>query len=281
MSILLVGSGGYLGKELKFFLKNKNTEIFEVSSKGKNKRIFSYDKIPELKFLKKLESIIILSGLDEKEANQNLKKAITLKKKVLTSIFELSKKIELGKIIYLSSVKIYSETNNGIINENSKLFSNTNYAKSHLFAEEYIKKNFKREKRIILRLSNIYGSNINIANGKKYFLNYIIHSLKIKKRIKINSSSVFYRDYISINFFLKTIHFLTKKKINYQIINICSGEMTSLLDILNKVKRINNFIINKNKTDFVQTTQSFKFCNKKINSLKIFPNKKIQIKKYI
>ena len=81
MSILLVGSGGYLGKELKFFLKNKNTEIFEVSSKGKNKRSFSYDKIPELKFLKKLESIIILSGLDEKEANQNLKKAITLKKK--------------------------------------------------------------------------------------------------------------------------------------------------------------------------------------------------------
>lgn len=278
---MLVGSGGYLGKELKVFLKNKDIEIFEVSSKSKNKKSFKYKEILELKFLKKLESIIILSGLDEKEANLNLKRAINVKRKVLNSIFYLSKKIEIGKIIYLSSVKVYSERNNGVIKENSKLLSNTNYAKSHLFAENYIERKFDKKKRVILRLSNVYGSNINIANGRKYFLNYIIHSLKIGKRIKIKSNLVFYRDYIDINFFLNVVHLMIKKNISNQTINICSGKMTSSLDILKIVKKIDSSALIKNKFDFFQSKINYKFCNKKLNTLKIILNKRIQIKKYL
>ena len=225
-----------------------------------------------------------MSGLDESKS-LNLKKAIKVKKQILKSLLKLSMSINLKKIIYFSSVKIYSDKLVGQITENTCVFSNTIYARAHLYAESFLEYNFRNLNYTILRLSNVYGSRINSNKGDKYILNILLKSLINKKKFKINSKKDFYRDFISIDYFLYVIKFIIEKRPRVQILNLCRGKMYSILDIIEKLNKLHNkkfkkpFPIEHNINAKIKINK--KFSTLKLEKLNIKKTKYLNLSKYI
>lgn len=268
----MIGSGGYIGKELKQYLTESKFNVLSVSS---NNRI-NYDNFIEELRIKKyrhIDFVFFLSGADEKKS-KNFKYSINIKKNILKKILKLTKFINIKKIIYFSSVKVYSEKITGEVKENTKLFSKSNYSIAHLYSEKFLFEKFDKNKILILRLSNLYGFNNNSIKGNKYFLNYLLKSINNSNDILIKTKFNFYRDYISIDYFLNFIGIILSNKININIVNVCSGKMTSVIEILKKIKSIKNKkklnlniksnIVNNEKNKFFYSTNKlYKIYSKK------------------
>ncbi len=132
MNISIVGSNGFIGSNLKYFLKQrKNINILEIK---RNEKIKSFKK------KLKLSKIIFHLG------GENRSK---LKKNFYLNNFELSKKIALNTnkdshIIYASTIKVNNQTP---------------YGQSKKKAEKILKdyEKIKKYKLTILRLPNVFG----------------------------------------------------------------------------------------------------------------------------
>ena len=127
----------------------------------------------------------------------------------------------LLKIIYLSSALVYSENLLGKISEKTKCKNKHIYARTHLFAENILKKNSSESlKIIIVRLSNIFGVNNN--NNKTQFIysiNNFIRDATLNKKININNKFLI-KNIIPMNYFIKILIKLTSFKDNFKIINV-------------------------------------------------------------
>ena len=281
MKVLLIGSGGYLGTEIQNYFKNKNITLILVTSKNNFKNKYNYKSILKIKKYKKIDLVLFLAGLDESNSI-NLKKSINAKKKILTLLLKLSKIIDIKRIIYFSSIKVYSELNIGKVRESNHNYSKSIYSKAHLFAENFILNKFKSNNPLILRLSNIYGSKVNSKNGNKYFLNSIIYSFKKYKKISIKSNFNFYRDYISIDYFLDFLNFLINKNTKIKKINLCSGKMTSVRELITKIKNISKFIndVKISSKITIEKNNNYYFCTSKLSKLSFRMYKNLQLKKY-
>ena len=271
-----------MGTELFHFFNNKHNRIISVSSKIGSE--YDYKNFHLIKSFKSIDIVFVMSGFDESNSI-NLNNSIRVKKKVLDSLLRLSRTVKVKKIFYFSSVKVYSDKLVGKISENTSLFSNSVYSKAHLFAEKYLKDNYKNLNYTILRLSNVYGSLINSDKGNKYILNSLLKSIKNKKKFKIKSKVDFYRDFISIDYFLYVIQFIIDNKIRVQLLNLCAGKMSNILDVINKLRKIhkkkfnNYFPIYHNIS--LKEKINRKFSTSKLERLNINKLKYFKLSKYI
>ena len=236
--ILIFGSEGEIGSNIIKILSKKYL-IYRIDNiKKKN---LKYCKLDLTKKIKKkifyninFYAAIILSFYKTQPFEQNKiskKKFFEVNKKILDNSLSLSIKKNCKKIIYFSSAAVYNNKKvKDLIKESLSPSPDTIYGKFKLFAEKRIishKKYF--ENFIIFRLFNYYNDKGNVLT--RLFL----RKYKIFKNIKITYDGSQKRDFLHTDDIAEAIiKVLSKNESN--TLNLCSGNGTSINQILKKLK---------------------------------------------
>ena len=220
MNILITGSRGFIGKNLKIFLLDKRFTIFEFN-RGDN--------------IKKLEKLINLSDIIFHLAGENRPK-----KKSFFKIHNIDLTNNICKIIEKQKKKIKI-----IFTSTTQIHKNNDYAKSKLICEKLLIKYKKKTNNDIkiLRLPNIYGkwSKPNYNSVVATFCYNIARNKKIKVHDENQYVSLYYIDDL-LEDFLKLI-----KKQNKKIYsNIIKVHKIKVELIANKIKNFHKNIKNIN-----------------------------------
>lgn len=204
MKTQLVGYTGFVGSNLsnqyKFNGLYNSQNIKEAY--GKNPELLIYSGVPAQKFLA------------NKEPEKDLE--------VIKGAIENIKKINPKKLVLISTIDVYKETNNAdedteIIPENLQA-----YGRNRFYLEQWVKQNYTDY--LIVHLPGLYGKNI-----KKNFIYDLIHiipnMLKEEKYNELVQKDDFIKDYYKKldNGFYKCIDGLSKeekKKIKEYFYNI-------------------------------------------------------------
>lgn len=218
INVAVTGPGGFLGRHLITRLKQEKNLSIKLFDKSQ----YNLFNIESLKmFLSNADVVVHLAAVN-RDNNNNLIKINTL-----------------GTLNLLEGIVKYCPTAKLIFSSSSQVYINLSvYGISKKFAEELIeyyglKQNIKS---IILRISNIYG-----PEGKPFYNSVIatyIHQIKKTQPIVINGDGKQKRDYVYVDDVVDAI----TKCINYSFINnvttlnVNSGKLTSINDIVNAIK---------------------------------------------
>jgi nucleoside-diphosphate-sugar epimerase len=150
MKILITGSNGMLGEELKKLIKKSNTIIDFNRSDDKN--ILSEKQLNHS--MKKVDMVIHLAALLN-GTNEEIYETNYIGTK---NVFESAVKHKVKHFIFLSSTGVYGNTNE-VINESTNKDPQTTYEKSKFDAEQYLLKNQEKINVKIIRSAMILGNN--------------------------------------------------------------------------------------------------------------------------
>jgi len=259
--IIIVGKKSFIGSHIYKFVKFKKKIIlsYEEFSKLSPNKLSKYD-------------FICNCSVNKKYKFEKYKK----KNDLDILIYEKIKKLNI-KFIFLSSRKIYQPKYD--IKENGKLNPIDIYASNKLTTENLLKKKLK-QKLIILRISNIIGLKFKkkYRNVNRTFFDNYLDSLKDNKQVFYDN---FFKDFISIEQFLKIFELILKKNLSGTF-NVSLGSKVFISEILNWLN-----YRNKNKLKFISRKKnpktdktSFTLNNSKISKLIDYQPKKIELKKF-
>lgn len=273
--ILLIGSNGFIGKNLSIYLK-KFFSIYKLNRNvlKENRKNISCDisKKNDLKkkFLKfpKFEYVINLSGQVEKNKSK-MRNNIYQGNKNLIQIF---KKTE-ATLVFFSTVLVYGHSKN-YSNEKSILNPNSDYAKIKVKTENLYNKTCK--KFLILRVGNVYDDQL----SKKGLLKNLIGAIKNDTTFIVNKLETA-RNYIHIEDLTRIIKIIIdSKKINKTLNighqNISNKKMIKIFEKIfkKKIKTKNlkqSYFLDPNvkiNSNLIKNKFSYKFKNKIENSIK-------------
>jgi nucleoside-diphosphate-sugar epimerase len=244
--ILIIGSGGYIGSMLVFFLKKKY-QLTLFSSKFKKNNLNKQNNLK--KAILNNDFIIFLSNINSLKENEkyplkNHKVSILPLKKICDIANKYKKKT---KIIFFSSSSVYG-IQSGKINEQSKTSPTCNYDRQKILCEKILKKNKSENlKYTILRLGNIYGPSIKKSQSRdRGVIGQIIKSAIINNKIYIYGSGNYYRNYLYINDLNKLIYLIIKKNLFADVIyNVGSNRFITIKKIFFLISKIVSKKINK------------------------------------
>lgn len=245
-SVLILGSRGFIGKNLVKFIKNKKNVKLDYDRKKTD--LTNYEN---WKKLDKADFIILLSSVSNE---------IPFKKNKIKSY-------ETNLSLILNAIKFSIENNSKLIfisSASSKIIK-SNYGISKLISELICKQFYKnfRLRYTILRIFNVYGANQSDI--------YLIPSLI--QKFKKNNKEIFVdnldslRDYIHINDVCNAIYKSIYLNKNNLTLDIGTGKSYSVLYLIKMISKILNkkFVINNSKT--TQKTISKANINKTLKHL--------------
>jgi len=139
---------------------------------------------------------------------------------VMLQVLKLSLKYEVKKFIFSSSAAVYGDSYPKTIPINPYGITKL---QCEQWADYYSEKGLKV---FILRFANVYG-----PNGRG-IINSWIDSIKENKPLKINGDGTQVRDYIHVEDIVKTIIKIIEFGYNSDVINVSTGDCTSVLELL-------------------------------------------------
>jgi UDP-glucose 4-epimerase len=245
-TILIIGSTGFIGKELKKKLNNKYSLICPSKKKG-----FNISNLQKLKkFLNKnIDIIINLSG--QISSNSNLSRTILRGNQNIIKLLQNKKK----PIVYYISTSLVYGYSTRLLNEESVVNPVSNYAAIKLKAErEYNLSNLNYK---ILRLSNVY------SHERTNIINSIINSANQSKELFVNNINS-YRNYIYIKDLIEIIKKIIETNLKFKVYNI-GHENISIKKIINLVeKKFKKKLVYVNKKNKLELDSSHKLQKCKI-----------------
>lgn len=159
MKVLITGITGFVGQNLKKYLKDQ-TIIGVSRQKSEKEHVVSYDQVVQQLF--DVKSFIHLAGKahDLKKTSDDAA-YYEVNTELTKRLFDQFLKSDCEVFIYMSSVKAAADVVDGILTEGEMPNPVTVYGLSKLAAEEYIlsKKNPKNKRVYILRPCMIHGPN--------------------------------------------------------------------------------------------------------------------------
>ena len=243
MKVLITGTKGFIGKNLKFFLLNKNFEILEYNRNDNIKKLDKYLKICDVVFH--------LAGENRSKIKKNFNKNNYKFTKILIDKICLLKK--KPSIVFSSTIKV-NEKND--------------YGTSKKKSEEYIKKKLQsiNINYSILRLPNVFGKWSKPNHNS--FIATCCYNLIRNKKIELDSNKklklIYIDDLVEILFKESNKCLVTNKNYKKIIKEVKSYKITlyNLYKILEnfkyKYKSINNNLVNsKLKKKLFSTFISF------------------------
>lgn len=200
--IIVFGASGLLGSAMCSLLKSKNRKFIGFSkSKPGFKKINLLNKKNVIKVLEKNKPKIIINctGLtDVDECNKNIEKAYNenslIVKNIVDSLNFIKRKTDL---VHISTDQIYNSKN--IFKSNNEKNKNLNNVYS---ITKYIgEKNIEDYKNSLILRTNFFGQSY--SKYKKSYSDFIINSLKNKKKIKLPTNVIF--NPVDMNFLTSSI----------------------------------------------------------------------------
>ena len=238
-TIFLTGSGGFIGKNLQNYLKDKYNLLtprsFELDLTN-SREVKNYFEKNKIDFIIHCASIGGARGIQDK--NTTIEDNLAM----VDNILEYkSKNI---KVILFGSGAMYDKSRDlhkVKENEIGKFIPKDLYGKSKLLIAEKIK---NRKDVLMLNIFACYGYEEKVNRFPTYAIKRVIDG----KNIEINQNAVF--DYLWVEDMEKIVHYFIEHNFKNNIINITPLKSISLLEIANIVKDFENTnidIIIKNK----------------------------------
>lgn len=267
--ILITGVSGFIGQNFLEYIKKKNIfKIYAIYNSTKPHKKFkgiqylshnltkkNFKKLP-----RNIDCIVHLAGKrDTFLKGDKAKKQLVSNDKICKNIIDYSKIIGCKKIIFMSSVYIYSglkvKKKHPVDIIKKKPIENLGISK---FNSEklFIKfSNLYNNKVIILRLFTAYGK----LSSSSQFIPALIKKFKSKDNQLSFYSSKIKRDFIHINdvclAIYKSIQLILRMKINCKIFDLGFGKS---IDIMKIITLISKKIQHKKKLIFVSQKRKMK-----------------------
>ncbi len=214
----IFGANGFIGNNLKKYLKDSNEKIY----------------IPKKKqyiFKKNLGHVIFCIGTSE--ALKDPKKAIQSNLVVLSKVL-LNNKFKT--FTYLSSIRTYSSNKIGI--ESEKILFDCREEgilfKALKLSAESLCLQIKNQKVKVIRLSNLFGENF---KNHKYLLPTLIRNSIFQKKIEITIHKKSKKNYLHVQDAIKIILSIIKKNGKKRIYNVGSSNSITVGKIAKLIKK--------------------------------------------
>lgn len=244
--LLLLGSSGYLGSNLKCYLKSKY-DLIESKRKAEDPNYFTFNENYSDNLPCDLSGIIIAIGSTEQSNNAYQQ---SLSSSVLT-VCNLIDKISQHQnnklfIIYMSTFQVYGATE-GYLSEKTVENPKNIYSLVHLHAEQvltlYCESN--NIKLIKIRPTNIFGTLLNDFPMRRRTLvpNCFIDEALTLNKIEVKAKQCIVRDFIHIKDVCKLVdlcvqYLLAENKIVNVLKNASSGNIYRISEVAYITKQV-------------------------------------------
>lgn len=242
MKIALFGYG-FIGKNIVSKLSRKNNEIMVFSRSVKstlNEAKVSYFSIDfRMKDFKLDEinnfDVAIYSlnvGIPGNNDIQNNKEDLD----IFVNVVKECKNAQVKKLVLISSASVYGDLIEDPLKEEDELRGNSEYAKTRIKMEQFLKKEFDgdQNKFLIIRPSNPYGP----YQFKQGIIYRILSSKLDNKIVKIDNSARSIRDFIFIEDLVDAIEFLISQQPLLNTYNLSSSRGITILELLKKIELV-------------------------------------------
>ena len=235
--ILITGGSGFVGSNLKSYLKMKNFNLFEII-RGviKNQNSMTFDECSIGDFNDKKAFIHLAGKAHDLKRTSDIKSYFEVNTELTKQVYNKFLQSNCEIFIYMSSVKAVSDHVEGVLTEDTICKPKTAYGKSKLEAEKYILQNLPKnnnQKVYILRPCMIHGF------GNKGNLNVLYNF--IKKGIPFPFGAYKNeRSFLSIdnlNFIIKEI---LKGSIKPDVYNLADSGTLSISKLVNIIGQASN-----------------------------------------
>lgn len=233
--VVVIGSNGYIGKNLVSFLKKKDFKVYEID-KSKN---INHDLLSEnlAKYIPKNSIVVHLAGISQDYLCRiNPFRAYEQNVIGTFNLLKICQKKKIKKFILASSEWVYPSYNyNKIQKDQQKILINqitSVYAKTKLICENMLNDCLSIKSKIILRFGIVYGNKKNNLS----VLESLYFAVKNGKNIIIGSKNTA-RRFIHINDICNGIEksFSLNKDTT---LNLTGKKLISLNDILKQLSKI-------------------------------------------
>lgn len=264
MSILLIGSTGFIGKY--YSTNTRFHNVFKTSRERKRKYIKfditkdSIEEIINLYNIKKVVFFVSISNPDKCEAQKDYSTLVNVTKTKQILNFLIKKNIYF---IFFSSEYVF-DGKKGNYKENSKKKSNLLYGKQKIAVENYLRTK-KKNNFAVLRISKTFG----VEPGDNSLFTSFLDKAKAEKVTYVASDQYFSALYVKD--LIKIIDIFLKKKIK-GIYNVCGDEKYSryefLLKLISNLKLKKELLISPKKFSFFSNNKNIPL-NVTMNNSKI------------
>lgn len=269
--ILVTGSAGFLGQNLKRMFEEKNIEVIEFDYKT--------DKTHDIRNIASFEQVVIENKPDicihlAAVANLNhydddLKKGEDINIKGSLGIIDICEKYNI-RLIFASTCCCYGDNKLKISNEESVVVPTEPYSQSKRKIElEIIKRNKQGQNIIICRLATFYGSKLcRRALATSLFIEKIYNDEPIEIHGNGNQHRTYTHVYDMCTGFLAIVNGIITKKNMYEIYNISRSIPISVMTIIKTAsKYLNKTPVIKNVLDRSSQFDQLIIENKKLREL--------------
>lgn len=231
MKIVITGASGNIGSKLLASLKKEyKDEVIGLSIDKEEGLLTTNYSVNELtNIFKDADVIVHLAARRGIEHDYSLfQENETLTENILKAMLIANVK----RIIFMSSIAVYSDQTTLPWKEDQSLFPQSAYGMSKLRCEELIKQySLMGIEYTIFRGSIVYG-----GDYSKRMISTFIAQAKTKKTLVLNGKSIAKRDFIYVKEVVNALVWsIYKLNTTNQIYNLGSGEVYSNLEVANKI----------------------------------------------
>jgi GDP-6-deoxy-D-talose 4-dehydrogenase len=235
--VLLTGIGGFTGKYLTSFLQKKGYEVYGISNL-ENKEFNTYkcditNKKEVAEVLKQIKPNFIIhlaaiSFVQHDDIQEIYNVNVIGSQNILEACLEI--KDGLKKVILASSATVYGNNPNAVLSEEMCPNPINHYGISKYAMEQVAKTYFSKLPIVITRPFNYTAP----GHGEQFVIPKIAKAFTNKdKQIELGNLEV-YREYNSIEFVCDVYFKLLLSEGSSEIVNIASGNIHSLKEIISK-----------------------------------------------
>lgn len=255
MKILLFGSNGLVGSSLNRVLSESSKVTELIPSTRKDTDLFNFEETQDT--IKQTKPDVLINAAAKVGgivANNSLRTEFILENlKINMNILEASIPFPEIKIINLGSSCIYPLGAETPIQENQIMTgllepTNSPYSMAKLSAIEIGRAISHQHGHKIINLmpTNLYGPNDNFSETSSHVIPGFFYRMYMKK---INNESDFsiwgngkpLREFLYVDELSSATEFLIDKNVEYDLLNVGSGEEISIKDLALKIKNLVNY----------------------------------------
>ena len=253
MNILVTGGSGFIGSELVKRLSSSHQvcvlDLVKCKIDGVETMVGSIlDQQAVNSALVNVEVVFHLAGqIDEGFSRRNPQKDLEVNGLGTLNLMEGCKENGVRRIIFASTAAVYGIPKEEPVSEFHQIRPITPYGCSKLCAEMYIKAYGALYSLgyTILRFFNIYG-----LKGKGVVTTFYNKAIE-NNDLEVSGDGSQYRDFLYIDDVIEAYLASLSDKARNKIFNIGSGQMTTIIDLTDKVIKVTN---SKSKVRFVPMT---------------------------
>jgi len=247
--VLITGASGFIGQVvLKEMLKNEDIDFFAIDTRKipnisieKLELVSLLDKEKLMEIIKRYKpNIIIHLAAIALVTHDNVGEIYNVNVQGTENLLEVTQEYcDKGtRVILASTAGVYGNQNVDKYREDLSYNPANHYSYSKMITE-YISKQYKEDLDIVtIRPFNIIG----VGQSEKFLVPKLVeHFADKKEKLSVGNISSF-RDYVDVEYCAEVImELISRKKLDFDILNICSGIPTNGEMIIQLLQEITDF----------------------------------------